>query len=227
MMLPIPNVLSAEELAQCRRLLDAAPWIDGGAGAGHQSVQVKQNQQLPQDAPATRQLREIVLAALDRSLLFMSAALPARIYPPMFNRYEGGQTYGNHVDNAILQVRGTQQRLRSDISATLFLTDPHDYEGGELIINDAYGAEPVKLPAGHMIIYPARSVHCVTPVTRGTRLASFFWVHSLVRDDAQRELLLDMDMAIVRLRQQLDDNDPGILSLTACYHNLLRMWSTP
>ncbi len=227
-MIPIPHILSTEQVTHCRRLLeDAAQWIDGGVGTGHQSGKVKKNMQLPQDSPTARQLQEVILSALDRNLLFKSAALPAKIYPPSFNRYEGGQTYGNHIDNAILQVRGTQQRVRTDISATLFLTDPDEYDGGELIVNDTYGAHSVRLPAGHMILYPSSSIHRVTPVTRGTRLASFFWIHSLIRQDAQRTLLFNMDMAIVQLRQQMDDNDNSIVALTSCYHNLLRMWATP
>ena len=227
MMIPIPNVLSAEQVAQCRQLLDAAQWIDGRVGTGYQSSKVKRNMQLPQDSPAAQQLREIVVGALDKSLLFMSAALPSRIYPPSFNRYEGGETFGDHIDNALLQARGAQLRLRTDISATLFFSNPEDYEGGELIVNDTYGAHSVKLPAGHMILYPSSSIHRVTPVTRGTRLASFFWIHSLIREDAQRALLFNMDMAIVQLRQQINDNDNSIVSLTSCYHNLLRMWATP
>lgn len=227
MMIPIPNVLSAEQVAQCRQVLESAQWIDGRVGTGHQSGQVKRNMQLPQDSPVAGQLREVILGALDKNLLFMSAALPARIYPPSFNRYEGGETFGDHIDNAILQVRGTQQRLRTDISATLFFSNPDEYEGGELIVNDTYGAHAVKLPAGHMILYPASSIHRVTPVTRGTRLASFFWIHSLIRDDYQRALLFNMDMAIIQLRQKVNDNDKNIVSLTSCYHNLLRMWATP
>ncbi|MGH8227509.1 MAG: Fe2+-dependent dioxygenase [Steroidobacteraceae bacterium] len=227
MMIPIPNVLSAAQVARCRELLEAAQWMDGRIGSGYQSSKAKNNMQLPQDSSTARQLREIILAALEGNLLFMSAALPARIYPPSFNRYEGGQTFGNHIDNAVLQVRGTQQRVRTDVSATLFLSNPDEYEGGELIVNGTHGARSVKLAAGHMILYPAGSIHRVTPVTRGTRLASFFWIHSLVREDAQRAVLFDMDMAIVQLRQRLDDNDQSIVALTGCYHNLLRMWATP
>jgi PKHD-type hydroxylase len=165
-----------------------------------------------------------VLAALGRSLLFASAALPAKVFPPLFNRYAGGQAFGNHVDNAIRQVRGTGQRLRTDISATLFLTSPEEYDGGELVVDDTYGPHSAKLPAGHLVLYPATSLHRVTPVTRGVRLASFFWVQSLVRGDAERTLLFDMDMAIIRLRQQVGDNEP-VVALTGVYHNLLRRWA--
>jgi PKHD-type hydroxylase len=225
MLLHVPDVLTAAEVQHCRRVLDAADWVDGGVTAGFQSTRVKNNMQLPEGSAAARELGELVLGALNKSMLFASAALPAKVFPPLFNRYEGGQAFGNHVDNAIRQVRGTGQRLRTDISATLFLSAPDEYDGGELIVDDVYGPHSAKLPAGHMVFYPATSLHRVTPVTRGTRLASFFWVQSLVRDDAERTLLFDMDMAIIRLRQQVGDSD-AVVALTGVYHNLLRRWAT-
>ena len=224
MLLHVPEVLTAAEVQRCRHVLDIAEWVDGNATAGFQSARVKHNQQLPEGSPAAHELGELVLDALGKSLLFASAALPAKVFPPLFNRYEGGQAFGNHVDNAIRQVRGTGQRVRTDISATLFLSAPDEYDGGELVVDDVYGPHSVKLPAGHMVLYPATSLHRVTPVTRGARLASFFWIQSLVRDDAERTLLFDMDMAIVRLRQQVGDTAP-VVALTGVYHNLLRRWA--
>jgi len=205
MLLHIPDVLTQDEVRHCRRVLDAADWVDGAVTAGFQSVRVKNNTQLPEGSAEARELGEIVLAALNKSPLFASAALPAKVFPPLFNRYEGGQAFGNHVDNAIRQVRGGGQRLRTDISATLFLSAPEEYDGGELVVDDTYGPHAAKLPAGHLVLYPASSLHRVTPVARGARLASFFWIQSLVRDDAERTLLFDMDMAIIRLRQQVGD----------------------
>jgi PKHD-type hydroxylase len=225
MLLHVPDVLSAAEVQHCRRVLDAADWVDGGVTAGFQSTRVKNNAQLPEGSAAARELGELVLSALNKSLLFASAALPAKVFPPLFNRYEGGQAFGNHVDNAIRQVRGSSQRLRTDISATLFLSAPEEYDGGELVVDDAYGAHSAKLPAGHMVLYPSTSLHRVTPVTRGARIASFFWIQSLVRGDAERTILFDMDMAIVRLRQQVGDNE-AVVALTGVYHNLLRRWAT-
>jgi PKHD-type hydroxylase len=225
MLLHVPDVLSSEQLRECRGVLDAAEWVDGSSTAGFQSTQVKRNMQLSEGSGPARQLGAIVLDALDRSLLFNAAALPARVFPPLFNRYENSQAFGNHVDNAVRQVRATGHRLRTDISATLFLAEPDEYEGGELAVDDTYGPHTVKLPAGHLVLYPATSLHRVMPVTRGVRLASFFWIQSLVREDAQRTLLFDMDMAIVRLRQQVGDND-SVVALTGVYHNLLRRWAT-
>jgi PKHD-type hydroxylase len=225
MLLHVPDVLSAAEVQHCRRVLDAADWVDGGVTAGFQSTRVKNNAQLPEGSAAARELGELVLSALNKSLLFASAALPAKVFPPLFNRYEGGQAFGNHVDNAIRQVRGSSQRLRTDISATLFLSAPEEYDGGELVVDDAYGAHSAKLPAGHMVLYPSTSLHRVTPVTRGARIASFYWIQSLVRGDAERTILFDMDMAIVRLRQQVGDNE-AVVALTGVYHNLLRRWAT-
>ncbi len=224
MMIRIPQVLSAEQVARCRAVMDQAGWIDGRATAGAQSAAVKNNLQLPDASPEARELGDMVRAALERSVLFMSAALPNHILPPMFNRYEAGMTFGSHVDNAIRTIRASGQRMRTDISTTLFLSDPSEYDGGELVVEDTYGAHKVKLPAGDAIVYPATSLHHVTPVTRGTRIASFFWTQSLVRDAGQRSLLFDMDMAIMRLNQ----DHPGHLSavqLTGVYHNLLRQWA--
>ncbi|HEX5049700.1 MAG TPA: Fe2+-dependent dioxygenase [Gammaproteobacteria bacterium] len=225
MLLHVPDVLSGEQVAHCRAVLDRAEWVDGGVTAGFQSTRVKRNEQLPEGSAAARELGDLVLEALGKSLLFASAALPAKVFPPLFNRYAGGQSFGNHVDNAIRQVRGTGQRLRTDISATLFLSSPDEYDGGELVVDDTYGPHGAKLPAGHLVLYPATSLHRVTPVTRGVRLACFFWVQSLVRGDAERTLLFDMDMAIVRLRQQVGDSD-AVVALTGVYHNLLRRWAS-
>jgi PKHD-type hydroxylase len=225
MLLHVPDVLTAAQVQHAQRVLAGAEWVDGSVTAGFQSTRVKHNRQLPEGSQPARELGEIVLDAVNRSALFMSAALPARVFPPLFNRYEGGEAFGNHVDNAVRQVRGSGQRLRTDISATLFLSAPEDYDGGELVVDDTYGPHSVKLPAGHMVLYPATSLHRVTPVTRGVRLASFFWLQSLVRDDAQRTLLFDMDMAIIRLRQRVGD-DESVLALTGVYHNLLRRWAT-
>ena len=224
MLLRIPDILPPARLRECRALLETAQWVDGGVTAGFQSKRVKNNQQLPEDSEAARRAGAIVLEGLERNLLFASAALPARVFPPLFNRYEGGQAFGSHVDNAVRAVRGTGHRLRTDISATLFLNAPEEYDGGELVIDDTYGPHAVKLPAGHMVLYPASSLHRVEPVTRGARLASFFWIQSLVREDAQRALLFDMDMAIVRLRQEVSDH-ASVVALTGVYHNLLRRWT--
>ncbi|HEX7080796.1 MAG TPA: Fe2+-dependent dioxygenase [Gammaproteobacteria bacterium] len=226
MLLHIPDVLTDGQIAECRRILDAAEWVDGAVTAGFQSTRVKRNRQVPADSPAAARAGRMILDALDASSLFASAALPARVFPPLFNRYEGGEAFGTHVDNAIRPVPGTPHRIRTDLSATLFLSAPDEYEGGELVIDDTYGPRSVKLPAGHLVLYPATSLHRVLPVTRGARIASFFWVQSLVRDDARRTLLFDLDLAIVRLRQRVGD-DEGIVALTGVYHNLLRQWASP
>jgi PKHD-type hydroxylase len=225
MLVSVPEVLTAAEVAECRARLDSADWIDGGATAGFQSTQVKRNRQIPEGSEVARELGGLVLAALDRNLLFNAAALPGRVFPPLFNRYEATQEFGNHVDNAIRSVRASGHRLRTDVSATLFLSAPDEYDGGELVIDDTYGPHSVKLPAGDLVLYPATSLHRVLPVTRGARIASFFWIQSLVREDAQRSLLFDLDMAIVRLRQQTGDNE-AIVALTGVYHNLLRRWAS-
>ena len=224
MLLAIPGVLTADEVAEARRALEAAPWVDGRVTAGHQSARAKHNRQLPEDSPAARQLGDMILGALQRSPLFVSAALPLRVFPPLFNRYEGGESFGTHVDNAIRQVPGTAHRVRTDLSATLFLSRPEEYEGGELTVEDTYGVHAVKLPAGHLVLYPASSLHHVRPVTRGTRLASFFWVQSMVRDDGERTLLFDLDTAIQRLAAEAPDH-PSAVQLTGVYHNLLRRWA--
>jgi len=224
MLIQIPEVLSSEQVAQFRRELDAAEWVDGRVTAGHQSARAKDNMQLPEDSPAARRLGQTIVAALERNPLFVSAALPARIFPPLFNRYAGGQSFGVHVDNAVRQVRNSPHRLRTDISATLFLSAPDEYDGGELIVEDTYGTHSVKLPAGHMILYPATSLHRVQPVTRGARIASFFWIQSMIRDDGQRTTLFDLDLAIQRLGADVPDH-PALVQLTGVYHNLLRRWA--
>jgi PKHD-type hydroxylase len=224
MLIQIPEVLSSEQVAQFRRELDAAEWVDGRVTAGHQSARAKDNMQLPEDSPAARRLGQTIVAALERNPLFVSAALPARIFPPLFNRYAGGQSFGVHVDNAVRQVRNSPHRVRTDISATLFLSAPDEYDGGELIVEDTYGTHSVKLPAGHMILYPATSLHRVQPVTRGARIASFFWIQSMIRDDGQRTTLFDLDLAIQRLGAEVPDH-PALVQLTGVYHNLLRRWA--
>src|SRR5688500_4889202 len=224
MLLPFPEVLTAEEVSQARRLLEGAEWVDGRVTAGHQSALAKQNLQIPESHPVARRLGEQIVSALERHPLFLSAALPSRVFPPLFNRYEGGQSFGTHVDNAIRQVTGTPHRIRTDISATLFLSPPDEYEGGELVVEDTYGVHSVKLPAGHLVLYPSTSLHHVRPVTRGTRLASFFWIQSMVRDDGQRTLLFDLDMAIQQISGESPDH-PATVQLTGIYHNLLRRWA--
>jgi PKHD-type hydroxylase len=223
-LLSIPNVLPPDQLAEGRRILETAEWIDGKATAGHQGARVKDNMQLPVESPAARQVGAMILKALSTNPLFMSAALPLHILPPMFNRYTGGQTFGTHVDGSIRQVPGTGHRLRTDLSCTLFFAGPEEYDGGELIIEDTYGSKSVKLPAGHMILYPSTSLHQVTPVTRGTRLCSFFWLQSMIRDNGQRLLLFDLDVAIQRLGAE-NATHPSVISLTGVYHNLLRQWA--
>ena len=224
MLLHIPNVLSRDQVSEYRRLLDAAEWIDGRVTAGHQSAKAKDNEQLPEDAPLGKQLGQAILAALERHPLFISAALPSKIFPPLFNRYSGGQAFGVHVDNAIRQIRGTAHRIRTDISATLFLSAPEEYDGGELIVEDTYGTQKVKLPAGDMVLYPATSLHRVQAVTRGARMASFFWIQSMVRDDGQRTLLFDLDTSIQRIAADHPQH-PSVVQLTGVYHNLLRQWA--
>ncbi|HWA31613.1 MAG TPA: Fe2+-dependent dioxygenase [Rhizomicrobium sp.] len=223
MILRIPQVLTADELAAIRERLSAAPWVDGRATAGHQGAKVKSNLQIPEDSEEARALQPIVLRALERNGLFVSAALPRHVYPPMFNKYEPGMDFGTHIDGAIRQAGAN--KIRTDISATLFLNAPEDYEGGELLVEDTYGAHSVKLPAGDMVIYPATSLHRVTPVTKGARIACFFWIQSLVKDDSERALLFDMDRAIVELGQSVPNQSPAMLRLTAAYHNLVRKWT--
>jgi PKHD-type hydroxylase len=224
MLLQIPDVLTAEQVAHARHMLDTANWVDGRVTAGHQSTQVKDNMQLPEDHPVGRELGDMILEALQRNALFVSAALPLRVFPPLFNRYRGGQSFGNHVDNAIRQISGTHLRIRTDLSATLFLGEPEEYDGGELVVEDTYGVHSVKLPSGHMVLYPSTSLHHVRPVTRGARVASFFWIQSMLRDDGDRTLLFDLDTAIQRLTVDMADH-PAAVQLTAVYHNLLRRWA--
>ncbi|MGN0924925.1 Fe2+-dependent dioxygenase [Ectopseudomonas mendocina] len=224
MLIEIEGLLSAEEVDEVRRQLLAQPWVDGKVTAGVQSAQVKANRQLDEDNPLARQLGELILRRLSDNALFMSAALPKRIYPPLFNRYGDGEAFGFHVDNAIRGIKGVRERVRADLSATLFLADPASYDGGELVIRDTFGEQRVKLAAGNLVLYPGSSLHRVEAVTRGERLASFFWIESLVREDSQRQILLDMDVAIQRLTAQGAD-DQSLLELTGVYHNLLRRWS--
>jgi PKHD-type hydroxylase len=228
MLLRIPDVLTPEQVAHARQLLDKAEWVDGRVTAGPQSAQAKDNMQLPEGSPVARELGDMVLGALGKNPLFLSAAVPLRVFPPLFNRYSGGQAFGTHVDNAIRQVPGTPHRLRTDISATLFFAEPEEYDGGELCVEDTYGVQRVKLPAGQMVLYPATSLHHVTPVTRGARICSFFWIQSMLRDDTQRSLLFDLDLAIQRLGRDLSDNavaQQTAVQLTGVYHNLLRQWA--
>ena len=224
MLLQIPDVLTPEQVASCRELLESAEWVDGRITAGHQSARSKDNQQLPEDHEYAKQLGDAIIVALERNSLFMAAALPLKVFPPLFNRYQNGQSFGNHVDNAIRQVTGTPHRVRTDLSATLFFSNPDEYDGGELVVEDTYGVHSVKLPAGHLILYPASSVHHVRAVTRGVRLASFFWIQSMVRDDGERTLLFDLDVAIQRLAADVPDHT-SVVELTSLYHNLLRRWA--
>ena len=224
MLLHVPNVLNAEELDQLRKLMAQADWTDGKVTAGTQSAQVKRNIQLPETTADAEAARLIVLKALNRNALFFSAALPKKIYPPLFNQYRDGMDFGAHIDNAVRTHAVSGVHVRTDISCTLFIADPDSYEGGELVVEDTYGHQMVKLPAGDMVLYPGTSLHHVRPVTKGARLASFFWVQSMIREDAQRTLLFDMDAAIVTLRQQVGDN-AAVIRLTGNYHNLIRMWA--
>lgn len=228
MLITIPDVLSAEQVTEARRLLEAAEWVDGRVTAGHQSAQAKDNQQIPEGHPAARQVGEMIVKALSRNPLFISAALPVHVFPPLFNRYTGGQSFGTHVDNSIRQIPGTPLRIRTDLSATLFFAGPEEYDGGELIVEDTYGGKSVKLPSGQMVLYPSTSLHHVRPVTRGARLCSFFWIQSMIRDDARRSLLLDLDQGIQRLNRDLAEQpaaQQSSVQLTGVYHNLLRQWA--
>jgi PKHD-type hydroxylase len=224
MLLAIPDVLTRDQISQAREVLDSAEWVDGRVTAGHQSSRAKVNLQIPEGHPAAQQLGEMILTALGQNALFISAALPAKVFPPLFNRYQGGHSFGTHVDNAIRQVPGTGHRIRTDLSATLFFNHPDEYDGGELIVEDTYGTHNVKLPAGHMILYPSTSLHHVLPVTRGVRTASFFWIQSMIRDDGQRTLLFDLDTSIQRLGGDYPDH-PSTVQFTGVYHNLLRRWA--
>lgn len=224
MLLLIPGALTAEQVAQCRRALDELEWVDGRATAGHLSASVKRNEQISEDHPVGRRLGHMLLDALERNALFMSGALPAKIVPPLFNRYAGGQSYGSHVDGSIRPIHGSSQRVRTDLAATLFLSNLDEYDGGELVIEDTFGPQRIKLPAGSLVLYPASSVHHVAPVTSGARVASFFWIQSMVREDHQRRLLFDLDGDIQRLRRDVPEHS-AILGLTALYHNLMREWA--
>ncbi len=224
MLLRVPQVLNTDELAQLCQLLDKADWTDGKITAGTQSAQVKRNMQLPETSDYAEQARQIVLKALSRNALFFSAALPKKIYPPLFNQYKNGMDFGAHVDNAVRTHAISGLHVRTDISCTLFLSEPDEYEGGELVIENTYGHQMVKLAAGDMVMYPGTSLHHVRPITSGARLASFFWVQSMIREDAQRTLLFDMDAAIATLREQVGDN-AAVIRLTGNYHNLIRMWA--
>lgn len=222
MMVHIPAVLTPEQVARCREVMEKAAWVDGNVTSGHQAAKAKNNLQLPESAREARELSNMVMEALGRSPLFMSAVLPKQVFPPLFNRYDAGMTFGNHVDNAVRSGNGV--RIRTDVSSTLFISSPEDYDGGELIVEDTYGAHSVKLPAGDMIVYPATSLHRVTPITRGSRICSFFWTQSMIRDEARRGLLFDLDMSIIRLAGDHPQHK-SVVSLTAVYHNLLRQWA--
>jgi len=224
MMLHVPGVLSAAQAREVRAALDAADWVDGRETVGAQGAQVKRNRQLPEHSPVGRELAQGILAALMQNALFFSAALPLRFVPPLFNRYEGGEHYGLHVDGSIRSIPGSGERLRTDLSCTLFLCEPDDYDGGELEVVDTYGTHEVKLPAGDLILYPSSSLHRVHPVTRGARTCSFFWLQSMVRDDEKRRLLFDLDQTILKLRAKGGESEEAV-ALTSHYHNLLRMWS--
>jgi PKHD-type hydroxylase len=225
MLIQIPAVFSPEEVEQARATLAGGDWVDGRVTAGAQSALAKHNLQIPEAAPQARALGEQILAALGRNPLFVSAALPLKVFPPLFNRYDAGMKFDEHVDNAIRFAKGANIRYRTDLSATLFLSDPGDYDGGELIIEDAYGEHAVKLAAGDLILYPASSLHRVAPITRGSRWASFFWIQSMVREASRRALLFDLDRAVQSLGARLGADDPEVISLTGAYHNLLRMWA--
>ena len=225
MLIAIPDVLDAAGVARLRAIIDAAEWIDGNATSGHQSALAKKNAQLPEESPAAREAGTMVLDALSGAAVFVAAALPLKVYPPLFNRYAGGDTFGAHVDSAVRIRRGSDFRIRSDLSATLFLSDPDSYDGGELVIEDQFGEQRVKLPAGHMVLYPASSVHRVEPVTRGARIASFFWIQSMIRDDGARRILFELDQSVQDVAARLGQGDPAVVRLTGTYHNLLRRWA--
>ncbi len=224
MMLHVPAVLTRDEVHELRRRLDEGEWVDGRQTVGLQGSQVKRNRQLPEHDPRSLELGQVVLRALERSALFFAAALPLRVVPPLFNRYEGGEHYGLHVDGSIRGIPGAAGKLRTDVSSTLFLCDPDEYDGGELVVVDTYGSHQVKLPAGDLILYPSTSLHRVEPVSRGVRVCSFFWTQSMVRDDARRTQLFELDQTVQKLRAKLGET-PETVQLTGHYHNLLRMWA--
>ena len=225
MLLQIPEVFSKAEVKALRARLDAGPWADGNATSGHQSATAKKNLQLPEDSDVAKEVSALVVQALNANPMFVAAALPHTIFPPLFNRYEGGGEFGLHVDNAIRQQRGGPIRIRSDLSATLFLAEPEDYDGGELIVEEMYGRQSIRLPAGDLVLYPSKSLHRVTPVTRGARVSSFMWLQSLVRDDGDREMLFRLDVATQRVAADKGPKDQAVIELTGVYHNLLRRWS--
>jgi PKHD-type hydroxylase len=225
MLICIPDVLSKAEVADFRRTMDAQDWEDGRSTAGAQSAEVKQNEQLPPDGAVARKLGERLIVALTANPLFIAAAVPLRIFPPLFNRYRPGQFFGEHVDNCVRGDRLTGMRIRTDISVTLFLSEPEEYDGGELVVEDYYGSHRVKLPAGHLVLYPSTSLHSVTPVTRGVRVSSFFWLQSMIKDTHARRLTFDMDNALQQLVVRLGRNDPEVRKLTNIYHNLIRYWA--
>jgi len=221
----IPNVLSKEQVQYFREEMNKIEWVNGKVTAGTLSATVKQNQQLPEDHPLTHHLSNIILESLGQHPLFLSAAIPLDIIPPLFNRYENNESFGFHVDNSIRRIRGSNERLRTDLSCTVFLSEPEEYVGGELVVEDTYGYHEVKLPAGDMILYPSTSLHEVTPITSGCRIASFFWVQSMIRDDAERHMLFNLDQSIQNLRMQLGDQHTEVMKLTNLYHNLMRKWA--
>ena len=226
MLVVVPQVFAKEKVQEIRALLDGAEWVDGKVTAGHQSAQSKFNSQIPESSPVARQVGDLILRVLGTNPLFRSAALPLQVFPPLFNRYAGGQTFGTHVDNAIRTHGASGGRIRTDLSCTLFFSEPGDYDGGELVVEDTYGSKSVKLPAGDMIVYPSTSLHHVTPVTRGARVSSFFWLQSMIRQDAQRTLLSDLDAAIQRMTSIPDPGaQQSVVQLTGVYHNLLRQWA--
>jgi len=225
MIIEIPALLDAVAVARLRAIIDAGEWVDGNATSGPQAALAKRNEQLAEECSAAREGGALVLDALGKAPLFVAASLPAKVFPPLFNRYAGGQMFGTHIDNAIRIKRGTDFRLRSDLSATLFLADPETYDGGELVVEDSYGTQSVKLPAGHMIVYPASSLHHVEPVTRGSRVACFFWIQSMVRDGEARRHLFELDRAVQTLAAEKGQGDRTVIQLTGLYHNLLRRWA--
>jgi PKHD-type hydroxylase len=225
MLIPIPDLLDAAGVAAIRDLIDAADWIDGNITSGHQSALAKHNLQLPEDSLAAKRAGQMILDALGQSPLFIAAALPLRIFPPLFNSYAGGQSFGVHVDNAVRIQAGTGFRVRSDLSVTVFLEPPEAYEGGELTIETQFGVQQVKLPAGHAVLYPSSSLHRVEPVTSGRRVASFFWLQSMIRDDAARQMLFDLDRSVQGIAAQLGQDHVEVIRLTGVYHNLLRRWA--
>lgn len=225
MLLHIPQVFTKDEVGVLRARLDEGPWADGNMTSGHQAATAKRNLQLPEECDVAREVSALVVQALNANPMFVAAALPHTIFPPLFNRYEGGGEFGVHVDNAIRQQRSGGLRIRSDLSASLFLSEPEDYDGGELVVEEMYGAQSIKLPAGDLVLYPSKSLHRVTPVTRGARVSSFMWMQSLIRDDGDREMLFRLDVATQRVAVDKGQKDQAVIELTGVYHNLLRRWA--